>query len=1073
MYSTFSMIKIILFLKKNEKYIIFTTILISSKKTKALKKCIFLFIFLLTAFSNYAQKQANFWYFGEYAGLNFGMGVPIALTNGALNTGEGCSSISTAAGILQCYTDGTYVYDRNNDQMPHGNGLLGNYSSAQSGIIVPKPSSTTQYYIFTVDAYEDNLVDGLCYSRVDMTLNGGLGDVVTSEKNISLLPLTCEKVTAVGHSNGSTIWVITHQWGTDAFYAYQITTLGVDLNPVISHTGPPIMGNMQQAKGYLKVSPDGSKIAMANNTAFMIGIFNFNHSTGVVTHLVSDYNFTNPGGYDPGGPYGVEFSPNSSRLYISEWKANRKIYQYDVSSGIAQTILDSRVIVASVGQSADPIGALQLGPDNRMYIARQYSPYLSRINSPNTLGTGCGFVDNALNLAGRQSQYGLPPFIQSFFYLTADFYWDTPTCDGTPVHFYTSASDNPDSVRWNFGDVGSGPANTSVLLNPTHLYPSPGSYWVTLIVYLYGVAKNVFHIIVVSEPPEVYIGNDTTICNYEPFYLHAGSGFDSYLWQNGDTNQSILAETSGLYWCQVTGAGGCTDTDSLNLVINPVPEVSAGPDQTIANGTSIILEGSLTGGSGNFTYHWQPENMVLDPFVLQPSTVNMSFTTMFTLTVTDNQGGCTDLDQVLITVLGGPLSCNPFADPQAICIGEQSQLQAMPSGGSGNYLYSWTSNPPGFTSDLYDPVVAPLQTTTYTVTIDDGYSTVDGDVQVTVNQLPVPEAGPDKTIPFGTSTSLQGSASSGSGSYSYHWEPADKLINPYNPQPTTILLDETTLFTLTVTDVQTGCVCSEPDYMTVVITGNALNVNPMAQPDTICSGESVQLYSLAGGGSGIYEYYWTSVPAGYTSTEANPIVEPAVTTIYSVSITDGYTNVSGSATVVVNPTPIVALGPDATVCVFDTLTLDAGNPGSSYIWSNGSTDRVIKIATTGIGFDLRTINVTVTSPEGCVATDQRTIAFDFAACTGILDPIAESDFRIYPNPGNGIIHIENLTEIRNCQLFITDIFGREMIKNKEIRFTDTESTFNLNFESYPPGIYFIRISENGKDLISLKYLLNR
>jgi hypothetical protein len=1038
-----------------------------------LKRLILLFLILTITFSANSQKQANYWYFGIYAGLNFGLGVPVPLTNGALNTGEGCSSISTSAGNLEFYTDGSFVYDKNNTQMPHGNGLLGNWSSTQSGIIVPKPASTTQYYIFTVDAYEDNLADGLCYSRVDMTMNGGLGDVVTSEKNISLLPLSCEKVTAVGHSDGISIWVISHQWGTDAFYAYKITTAGVDLTPVISHAGTPLTGNMQQAKGYLKVSPDGTRIAMANNTAFTVGIFNFDHASGVVTHLVTDNNFTNPGGGDPGGPYGVEFSPNSNRLYISEWKANRKIYQYDLTSGDPSTILSSRVIVASVGQGANPIGALQLGPDNRMYVARMDSPYLSRINSPNTIGSGCGWEENAVNLGGRQSQYGLPPFIQSFFYLTADFYWTSPTCDGSPIQFYTSASDTPDSVKWNFGDPASGAANTSTLINPTHFYPGTGNYWVTLVVYLYGVAKSCFHIIVVNEQPHVYLGNDTTFCVSQPYQLDAGPGFEHYLWQNGDTSQSILTDITGLYWCQVTGPGGCSDTDSVNLIFYPVPVVGAGADQTIAFGTSMTLDGTVTGGSGDFSYHWQPEIMLVDPFVLQPTTVNMSFTTMFTLTVTDNAGQCTDLDQVLITVLGGPLSGNPIATPQSICFGGQSQLNAMASGGSGSYLYSWTSIPFGFTSDLPDPVVNPLLTTSYNVTIDDGYSVVDGNVQVTVNQLPVPEAGPDKTIAFGTSTTLQGSASGGSLSYNFHWEPADKLVNPNVMQPTTTLLNATTLYTLTVSDVQTGCPCAGPDNMTVVITGNALNVNPEAQPDTICEGESVQLYSLAGGGSGIYEYWWTSVPPGFTSALPNPIVEPIVPTTYSVSITDGYTYVSGTATVVVNPAPILDLGPDATVCVFDTLTLDAGNPGASYIWSNGSTERVIHVATTGIGFDLKTISVTVTTEAGCTISDERTIIFDFAACNGINDPPNESGIHIFPNPGDGILHIIDDSGKGQYELSVSDIFGRKIINDREISFSGRESTVKVDLTSYPPGLYLFRITEKGSLVTSMKYLLKK
>ncbi len=194
----------------------------------SLKRIPFLFLIILASMSIQAQKQANYWYFGRNAGLSFAMGAPIALTDGSLNTGEGCSSISTPSGALQFYTDGWFVYNKEHDEMPHGNGLYGHSSSTQSGIIVPKPASTTQYYIFTVDAYDNNLVNGLCYSWVDMTLDNGLGDVVTTEKNVSLLPYACEKVTAVGHGDGISIWVITHQWGSAAF------SMRIKLQPPVS-----------------------------------------------------------------------------------------------------------------------------------------------------------------------------------------------------------------------------------------------------------------------------------------------------------------------------------------------------------------------------------------------------------------------------------------------------------------------------------------------------------------------------------------------------------------------------------------------------------------------------------------------------------------------------------------------------------------------------------------------------------------------------------------------------------------------------------------------------------------------
>jgi gliding motility-associated-like protein len=543
-----------------------------------------------------AQKQANFWYFGEYAGLSFALGVPIPLTDGQLTTGEGCSSISTAGGQLLFYTDGITVWNKNHQVMPNGTGLQGHSSSTQSGIIVPKPSSLTEYYIFTVDAVDNNLVDGLKYSKVDMSLDGGKGDIVVSEKNITLIAPSCEKVTAVGHSNGSSTWVITHEWGTNRFFAFQVTIAGVDTDPVISAVGDVITGNMEFAKGYIKVSPDGTKLAVADNTMYAIEIFDFNNTTGVVSDQIKDTRFTNPGGTSSfyGGPYGVEFSPSSQYLYISEWKQNRQIFQYDLEAGDDQAILDSRVIVGSVGQSADPIGALQIGPDNRLYVARQNFGYLSRINSPNTGGIGCNFENQAIFLSGRQSTYGLPPFIQSFFSFNTEYYWDTPTCFGLPTHFYTSTSENPDSVLWNFGDPDSGPENTSDLLNPSHVFTREGMFVVQLTVWINGQSSDAFHFVVIHETPEVSLGNDTLVCATDPYVLDAGPGHDQYLWQTGDTTQTLVADTSGTYWCMVSNEWGCTDMDTIEVTVYPAYNIPV---------TAAICDGESYWAGGE----WQTE----------------------------------------------------------------------------------------------------------------------------------------------------------------------------------------------------------------------------------------------------------------------------------------------------------------------------------------------------------------------------------------------------------------------------------------------------------------------------------
>src|SRR6218665_366331 len=152
-----------------------------------------LFIFLFFSQLLFSQGEANIWYFGAHAGLDFNSGSPVALPGSAILTTEGCATISNSAGNLLFYTDGIKVWNRLQAVMPNGTGLTGDPSSTQSGIIVPKPGSSTVYYVFTVD--DIGGPNGLRYSEVDMSLAGGLGDVVAATKNKAPVTPLAEKIT--------------------------------------------------------------------------------------------------------------------------------------------------------------------------------------------------------------------------------------------------------------------------------------------------------------------------------------------------------------------------------------------------------------------------------------------------------------------------------------------------------------------------------------------------------------------------------------------------------------------------------------------------------------------------------------------------------------------------------------------------------------------------------------------------------------------------------------------------------------------------------------------------------------
>jgi len=540
---------------------------------------------------------------------------------------------------------------------------------------------------------------------------------------------------------------------------------------------------------------------------------------------------------------------------------------------------------------------------------------------------------------------------------------------------------------------------------------------------------------------------------------------------------TVYPSVSTLYEFEVLEDANCNGqvNGQVQVTVSPTPTANAGTDQTLPYGANTILPGTASGGSGNYSYSWAPAAKLVNPNIAQPQTVSLTETTLFTLTVTDNNGLCQGTDEVWVTITGGPLGCNPTASPNEICHNLTSQLYATAGGGSGTYTYNWTSIPAGFTSTIPNPVVNPGETTTYQVAVSDGYNVVNGSVTVTVNPRPVPNAGADQTIPHGTSTTLTGTGAGGSGSYGYQWEPASKLVNPFVPDPQTVNLYTTTLFTLTVTDLATGCSSVTPAEMNVIISGDALSASPAAEPDEICEGQSTTLHALAGGGSGQYTYSWSSDPAGFSSNDPDPVISPAQSTLYTVQVNDGFNSTTGNVYITVLDAPEINLGPQSmTACVYDTISLNAGNPGSSYLWSNGSVDQIIKVATTGLGFDIQTHTVLVTSPSGCQAESSMTITFDFSACNSIDEGPSGPGVIIYPNPGNGNLHVSFENGSGAEEIAVYNLLGEKVFGPVRSAWSDTDGgKMVLQLEHLATGLYFVRIIMVDQSLHDFKYILRK
>jgi gliding motility-associated-like protein len=378
-------------------------------------------LLLFFAFNIYSQKEANIWYFGENAGLDFSTNPPTALTDGKLNTTEGCSSFSSPSGELLFYSDGIEVFNKDHELMTYADGRLandlkGNPSSTQSGMIIPKPGATSIYYLFTVGTdFVPSSIDpnpGFNYYTIDFSTNP-LGEITDGPVNLAINPNTnadlsnvwSEKVAAVKGVGCDEVWVLSFVQNT--FYSYKVDPSGVDVAGVVTSV---VDFTASDKRGYLQVSPNGEKIAFADynsggtNINGSLVLFDFDSNSGSVNPNSSQVLIPRSSGQSP---YGVAFSQQSNKLYISSYNGDFTVFQFDLESS---DISSSRTeIINKEGYR----GALQLGPDGKIYASIPESNFLDVIENPNDAGADINYTENAIDLASGRAMQGLPPFLSS------------------------------------------------------------------------------------------------------------------------------------------------------------------------------------------------------------------------------------------------------------------------------------------------------------------------------------------------------------------------------------------------------------------------------------------------------------------------------------------------------------------------------------------------------------------------------------------------------------------------------------------------------------------------------------
>lgn len=446
-----------------------------------------------------------------------------------------------------------------------------------------------------------------------------------------------------------------------------------------------------------------------------------------------------------------------------------------------------------------------------------------------------------------------------------------------------------------------------------------------------------------------------------------GTGLNNTAISNPTLNLTIAGgatDPDTLFYVVVSTLNGCTSTDTVQVVLSPVPTATAGNDVTFCSGQTVNIGTPSVSGYG---YIWSPSTGLSSSTNAQPNlTLTNSGVTNITNTyvMTVNWFGCIDRDTILATVK--PLPVSDAGTNTSLCDGDTFSLGAPLTAG---YSYAWSpgtglnnttiSNPTLIANNAGPGVI----TQTYLVNTSWNGCNSSDSVTLTIHPLPLVTGTVNiNPICAGTSTTLQGS-----GASTYSWA---LLNNPGSSIGTganlTVTPSNSTSYIVTGISSAT---CVNKDTITVTV--NQLPLVAIASAnDTICVGDSLQL-----NGTGANTYTWTVLGGGTIGNGTSIYVSPATNTTYILNGIDA-NNCSNADTIslAVNPAAtlssisgVISICPGVTNVPY---SIDNANPNSTYNWvvangtlqtGQGTSNVTIHWDSAGTG----TITVTEMTDLGC------------------------------------------------------------------------------------------------------------
>jgi len=703
--------------------------------------------FVVSAQCTNAQNVANTWLFGKQASLVF-------VSGGTVQAGKWFDSSYAAPGILysgdgkpillmlekKCVTADNQKLEADSVRTKLRNAPRQPYNIPQS-MLVRLPGS--EDIIYSLQSHQNaggGPIENGSFSLhiIDLKGNANRGSVfwladtvinaftITSTSHTSTRRNVAACQSLVPHPNGRDLWLLVPMVWPQQIWAMPITKDGIDSNDAIRSPCGYQRGFLSYPQedatsdyiGEFKVSTDAKQVAVVGGLRGRIALYDFD----VVTGLLTNEREISPDRYKKDsldkyglleyldGPYGIEFSPDSKKLYVTYIQYNGigaylytenfnpdsargELVQFDITLPTADAIRNSITTIVPMSYE-NRFGGLQLAPNGKIYIAQRGHSFVSSIDNPNAAGAACGFNRAAVLLQdGTRCGEGFP-FIMATSLGSKLRVLSQDVCLGEEMLIPLAGGFITDSIRWHYGEsgvadsVGFGRAGR-------HTYRTEGVYFVSATMYVGSEAQEPVGTWVYVHPKPNATASiaPATVCDGDSITL-ASTGGVAATWYLGSviTDSAIVgvgnilrvvAKLPGVYTVVVRSLYGCLDTTTANVTILPKPLVSTPNDTVVCQGARVTLTGLVANA---ISFGW--ESAPLDPSMQITSDGQQASVTfiadvarIYTLIAT-GANGCVTANPVRVGIRPLPL-VQAFGDT-IICYPSVVYLRAR-----GARTYEW------------------------------------------------------------------------------------------------------------------------------------------------------------------------------------------------------------------------------------------------------------------------------------------------------------------------------------------------------------------------------------------------